>query len=184
MINIRELIEELMKYNTELKIRDVLKFASNITLVLNHERMAYRSDIHDKKANSYLISKVLDIYPSLGIVNPGCDSTSFIFLNARVGELHRILDENIEHDSCSIFGKILGYHYTNTDHSYGDRVFVSYMLTYKHRDVTIQSSLYSFVVPRHSYNDCMKANILNDVNRFNAVLNRHGVNVCVLTHDG
>lgn len=147
----------------------VLRFVANCLLVLKGGRLSYLVFKKDK-AESVMFEAILKRKSCLTDIHFS-KNRSLLVLRENADKVMEMFDE--AGSGHVAFAKVLGYRYQGRGWSKGDR----YAVTYHFRYQGVKSHLYTFMVPVAAYNDACRAQIAEDVIRFNSCLAMYGFEI-------
>ena len=148
----------------DVRVSCYLTWASNIVLVLEGGRLAYR---YERDLINVDLITMLDHNLGLAVL-PLSPKEPLITVNEDL-----VLEIIKSAQSDEAMGKILGYAYIGGDWMDGDR----YMIGYKVKYQEAEEPLYAFMVPIVKYNDEIRCVILTDLERFRVILGKYDVKV-------
>lgn len=163
-----DLLEKELGQSRTTDIR-TLRFASNLLLVLGGQRLAYLFSVREA-----VTSIVQALTPPLTIISLSKLDT-LIVLEENKERVLAMLEESSSPDYHFSLALVLGYAYQGRDWRGGDRYGVNYFVSFGR----IECQLYAFMVPRTSYDLPCRTKIFEDLCKYNATLNKHGIEVCV-----
>lgn len=152
----------------------IFTFATNIMMVLEGKRTAYRADICDHKINRYMIDCVLERRKDL-IELHVVKEEPLLLLRSNVDTVYDILKN--ETDFHVGLGKILEYAYTGSDWMNIDETHHLIDFVIENNEST--GHLYSFTVPKGKLNEDVMSKILEDEKKYSDVLTKYGITVKV-----
>lgn len=153
---------------------ELLVYASNIVLVLEGRRLAFRSTICDEKISKKLSQLIIDHTPNLMLIPYPEEEPSFI-LKSNYEKVMMILSNSVNRGHIAM-GQLLGYAYTGADwiNGYRDTYIIGYQITDNNSHA---GSLYNFNVPINKYNNFITQVIIDDLIKYQDILGRYDVNV-------
>lgn len=146
-----------------------LRFASNVLLVLQGQRLAYL--LNPREANSSILQALVS---PLTIISPS-KLDMLIILEENKDKVNSMIEESSSPDYHLSLARVLDYAYQGRDWSRGDRSGVNYFVSFG----SVSCQLYAFMVPRVSYNQACREKIFDDLCKYNSTLNVYGITVHV-----
>lgn len=166
----REIDGVIYKVRTD---SSLLVFATNIILLIEEKRLMFRTNLFSNLDDHYnLFNKLSDMINIMDIPYPECEPS--IILTSNYDKVAKVLLTDEDHHIK--IGKLLGYHYTGEDwYKLEESYSISYIIEYNN----IKGYLYSYNIPKYYYNQDVKNNILNDVEKYQSSLSKLNIKIKV-----